>query len=153
VPNHGVPKIVARPTWVLRERHRPALFPGLVDPEPPPRSLEPVAAILDEVEAILRSGRHPYGLLDWLHSVSSLDWSRCAEVLRARGIVVDNEAVVMLNAAGGFWDQLDEFRRIYDNAVRLEQVEAAEGDWAAVEASELPAWLPGMHVPRMHRRD
>jgi len=59
----------------------------------------------------------------------------------------------MIMNARAFWDRLAEFRRIYGNAVGLGQVEAAAGTWGFVEASELPAWLPGLEVPLMHRRE
>jgi hypothetical protein len=147
------PRVVVRPTWILRERNRPALVPGLVVSEPPPRSLTPMAEILGELEAILRSGKHRYWSLDWLHSVSGMEWSQCAAILSGVGVPVDDGAVEMIVGARAFWDQLGEFRRIYANAVRLGQVEAAVGDWAFVEAGELPGWLSGLHVPKMQRRE
>ena len=149
----GEPRLVARPTWILRERHRPAIFPGVVESEPPPPSLAPVTAILSDLEAILDSGQHSYRALDWLHSVSGLPWSRCAKILKALEGPVDDGAIKMLEAARGFWEQLARFRGVYTSAISLGQIEAAEGDWALVEASELSDWLPHLHVPRMHRRD
>ena len=108
--------------------------------------------ILDDLEALLRTGKHRYPTLDWLHSITGLDWLQCAEILGGLGFPVDEAAIAMIENARAFWDGLAEFRRIYANAVRLGEVEAAVGTWTFVEASELPAWLPGLDVPRMHRR-
>ena len=146
-------RAVARPTWVLRERHRPAVFPALVEQEPAPRSSAPMTVILGDLDAILQAGKHRYWALDWLHSVSGLDWAQCEAILGGLGVPVDQGAVQMVTFARTFWDRLAEFRRIHRNAVRLEQVEAAEGDWAWVEASELSDWLPGLQVPKMQRRE
>ena len=145
-------RVVARPTWTLRERHRPALIPVMVESEPTPRSLAPMAAILCDLEAMLHAGKHHYWALDWLHAVSGLNWAQCAGILGGLGVPVDDGAVEMIAGARGFWNRLTEFRRIHGNAVRLGQIEQAEGAWAFVEAGELPDWLPGIHVPRMQRR-
>ena len=108
---------------------------------------------MDQLDTRIATGRHPYSTLDWLHGTTGFPWSRCAEILRARGLAVDDGAIEMLRRARRFWDRLDEFRPIYGNAVRLRQVAAAEGDWAIVEEAELQDWLPGLHVPHMHVRE
>ena len=146
------PLVVSRPSKVLREPRRPTVVPGLVEPEPPAKSQAPMTTILDELGAHLRVGVHRYWALDWLHSTTGLDWPHCSEILRNLGFPVDEGAIAMIMAARTFWDRLAEFRRIHTNAVHLGEVEAAVGTWAFVESSELPAWLPGLEVPLMHRR-
>ena len=111
-----------------------------------------MTAILGDLDAILRSGQHPYRTMDWLHSVTEMEWARCAKILNGLGAVVDGDAVEMLAGARQFWELFAELRRVHTNAVRLGHVESAEGDWAFVEAGEIPNSLPEMHVPKMHRR-
>lgn len=146
------PHVINRPAHTLCERHRPSVISALANPAPPPRSLAPLNEILELLDARITTGQHQYSTLDWLHSATGFSWGKCAEILRARDLAVDKGAVAMLTAARNFWDRLHEFQRIYHNAVRLGQVEAAEGDWGIVEAAELDDWLPGLHVPLMHRR-
>ena len=78
------------------------------------------------------------------------------EVVRENG-VADADQARYLAGALGMSVVMGETRPFgdgtYGNAVQLGQVEPARGDWALIEASELPAWIPGMHVPKMHRRD
>lgn len=148
----SVPRIIPRPTHVIRESHRPSLIPALADSTPPPRSLAPLNEILDQLDTRIATGQHPYAVLDWLHSITAIPWPRCAEVSRARGQSIDDDAVKMVSGARNFWDRLGEFRHTYRNAVALGQVPSVEGAWGIVDAAELAAWLPGLHVPRMHIR-
>jgi len=148
----GTPRAVQRPTWILRERRRPALIPVLVEAEPPAKSQAPMTTIIDELGAHLRVGVHRYWALDWLHSTTGLDWPHCSEILRNLGAPVDEGAIAMIKNARTFWDRLEEFRRIHTNAIRLGEIDPAVGTWAYVEASELPGWLSGLDVPLMHRR-
>ncbi len=104
---------------------------------------------------MIDSGQSPFAVLDWLRGRGGISWERSALILRSRGLPVDDEVREMTERARWFWEQLEVFQRVYSNAVQLRQIEAAdaEGTWALVEAGEVSGWLPGIHLPRMHRRD
>jgi hypothetical protein len=119
----------------------------------PEFSGKPLSEVLQEVEVMQATGETSFVILDHFHGRSGMPWSNCAAILRARGMPLDDASCAMAMVARHFWNQLAEFTRIHANAVSLKQIEGATGDWAFVEAPELDAWLPGIHVPAMHRRE
>jgi hypothetical protein len=147
-----MPRAVACPTWVLRERNRPSLLPGLVPPNPAPTLAVPFITILDKLRNLRGTGACAFAALDWLHATTGLLWKDCADVFRSMGWPVDNGAVEMTRTARLFWNHFHEFRQLWANAVARQQIEEAEGLWGLVESQEVLHWLPGIRIPKMQRR-
>ncbi len=141
------------PCHVLRPSNCPSVLPGLVPRVPPTCSGKSVAEVLQEVEVMQTTGKTSFAILDHLHARAGIPWESCAKILRSRDPSLDDTSCAMAMAAREFWNRLTEFTRHYANAVSLRQVKGVTGEWAFVEGQELDVWLPGIHVPAMHRRE
>lgn len=150
----GGARFIQTPTHLLRKSHRPCVLPGLVPAERPSNSSTPFAVVLQELQVMLDAGQNSFAVLDWLCGTGGISWVQSTSILQSRGVPVSAEVREMTETARRFWEQLEVFQRVYSNAVQLRQIEAAaEGTWALVETGELSDWLPGIYIPKMHRRD
>src|SRR5262249_24515584 len=81
---------IPSPKQCIAERHRPHVVPSLVESVEPERVSPDASLVWNEIIAQVSAGKHPCHIVDWLKSVTPMEWAECVALVSLIPGVAEN---------------------------------------------------------------
>jgi hypothetical protein len=141
------------PEHELREDHLPELRARIIDERLP--DVQSDEELQERFHFFVQKGATAHQLVDFMNHATGGSWQECREVVRAvlgQPDAVSDDQLVWLERARKFWRAVRMFGRYFRNAVAARHIRPAFGRWLFVPEEGLSCFLPGLQVPKMHKR-